>query len=178
MRIFSILLILLFTFSCKEESIDMPVIGNRNESFNIIKLNPAILISRSGEDSLDINSDGSFDIKFIRSPIPLTYGYGSKTNILIKNGLQIALSNINNYPDTLSIKAVIDDNLNWSIGEPLKLVLQSYNCGMTMTGCQGIANFINVSDKYIGFKNGNKFGWIKVDNTEWDLTIKEYTVLK
>jgi hypothetical protein len=176
MKIFPILFILLFIFSCKKENSDITVIGNRNGNFNIIKLNPEILISRSGEDSLDINSDGSFDIKFIRSPMPLTYGYGSVSYIIVKNGLQIALSNINKYPDALSIKTVIDGNLNWSTGESVKLVLQSYNCGMT--GCLNIANFINVSDKYIGFKNGEKYGWIKVDNTIWDLKIKEYTVFK
>jgi len=176
MKTFFILFVMSFIFSCKQEDSDMTVIGNRNENFNIIKLKPEILISRSGEDSLDINSDGSFDIKFIRSPIGLRNGYGSESDIIIKNGLQIALSNINKYPDAFSKKTVLDDNLNWSTGESVKLVLQSYNCATT--DCRSIGNFIDVSDKYIGFKNGEKYGWIKVDNTIWDLKIKEYTVFK
>jgi len=166
-----------FIFSCKQEDSDMTVIGNRNENFNIIKLKPEILISRSGEDSLDINSDGSFDIKFIRSPIGLRNGYGSESDIIIKNGLQIVISSINNYPDTLSIKTTLNDNLNWSSSGSSILTLQSFECG-GIAGCVNYANFINVSNKYIGFKNGEKYGWIKVDNTIWDLKIKEYTVFK
>ncbi len=176
MRTLTILFILLCILSCKKESSDITLIGNRNKNFVISKLNPEIIISGAGEDSLDLNNDGIFDIKFYRSPIQLIFGgYGSESGIIIKNGFQIALSNTNKYPAALSKKTILDDNLNWSVGDSLKLILQGYNCGTT--GCPGIANFINVSEKYIGFRNGEKYGWIKVDNTVWELKIKEYTIL-
>jgi hypothetical protein len=134
-------------------------------------------LSQSGADSLDLNSDGIFDIKFYRSPRQLLFGgYASESYIIIKNGFQIALSNSNKYPEALSIKTVLDNHTDWSTGDSAKLFLQAYSCDATR--CPGIANFINVSDKYIGFRSGEKYGWIKVDNSVWDLKIKEYTVFK
>ncbi|MDD2306748.1 MAG: hypothetical protein PHP53_18755 [Prolixibacteraceae bacterium] len=177
MRAFLILVIFLIFLSCEKESDYTIVIGNDSKNFEIVKLDPLVSILPSGKDSLDLNSDGTFDIVFIKSPKPATYGYSSETNILIKNGVQVALSKINNYPDTLNMKAVLNDNLNWSTGVSSKLILQSFECG-GISGCQGFANFLDVSDKYIGFKTGGKFGWIKVDNNVYELKIKEYTVLK
>lgn len=177
MRTFTFLLFFLILLSCESEDYDTTVIGDKNKNFDIVKLDPELSVLPSSKDSLDINSDGNFDIVFIKSPKPAISGYGSETNILVKNGLQIALSDVNTYPDTLSIKTWLDDNLIWSTSESSKLILQSFNCS-GIAGCVGFANFLNVSDKYIGFKIGQKFGWIKVDNTEWELKIKEYTVLK
>lgn len=177
MKTFTFLLFFLIFLSCESDDYDTTIIGHKNKNFDIIKLDPGLSVLPSNKDSLDINFDGNFDIVFIKSPKPAIYGYGSETNILVKKGLQIALSNVNNYPDTLRIKTILDDNLVWSAKESSNLVLQSFNCG-GYDGCVGFANFLNVSNKYIGFKNGQKFGWIKVDNTEWELKIKEYTVLK
>ena len=178
MRTFSIFFIFLFILSCVPESDDnTTVIGDKNANYEIIKFDPELTVLPSSRDSLDLNSDGSFDIVFVKSPKPAITGYGSETNILIKNGLQIVLSSINNYPDTLSSKTILNDNSNWSATESSKLTLQSFECG-GIAGCVGFANFINVSDKYIGFKSGKNFGWIKIDNSQWELKIKEYTELK
>ena len=178
MRTFLISFILVFMLSCVPENEDNTiVIGDKSAKYEIIKLNPELTVLPSRKDSLDLNSDRNFDIVFVKSPKPAITGYGSETNILIKNGLQIVLSSINNYPDTLSSKAVLNDNTNWSAIESSKLALQSFECG-GIDGCVGFANFINVSDKYIGFKSGKNFGWIKIDNSQWELKIKEYTELK
>lgn len=178
MRPFSILIVFLVFLSCEKESDNITVIGSKNSSVEIVKLEPVVSILPSGKDSLDLNSDGTVDIVFIKSPKPAIYGYSSETNIIIKNGVQVALSKINNYPDTLSLKTVLNNNLNWSTAaSSKKMILQSFECG-GISGCQGFANFLDVSDKYIGFKTGGKFGWIKVDNNVYELKIKEYTVLK
>jgi hypothetical protein len=178
MRTFAISFILLFILSCNPESENnTTVIGDKNANYEIIKLDTELSVLPSGKDSLDLNSDGTSDIVFVKTPKPSTNGYSSETNIWTRNGLQIALSSINNYPDTLSIKATLNDISNWSSTASSKLALQSFECG-SISGCVSFANFISVSDKYIGFKSGNKFGWIKVDNTVYELKIKEYTVLK
>lgn len=172
MRSFLISFLLVFMISCVPENEDNTiVIGDKSAKYEIIKLNPELTVLPSSRDSLDLNSDGNFDIVFVKSPKPAIAGYGSETNILIKNGLQIVLSSINNYPDTLSSKTVLNDNLNWSSPELSKLTLQSFECG-GIAGCVGFANFINVSEKYIGLKSGKNIGWIKIDNSQWELKIK------
>jgi len=177
MKVFTFLLFCFILLSCESEDLNTTKIGDKNKNFDIIKLDPELSVLPPGKDSLDLNSDGNLDIVFIKSSKPAIYGYGAETNILVKNGFQIALSSINGYPDTLKLETLLDDNLVWSASDSTILILQSFKCG-GVAGCVDFANFLNVSDKYIGLKSGQKFGWIKVDNTERELTIKEYTVLK
>ena len=66
---------------------------------------------------------------------------------------------------------------NWSNSESAIYELQSYSCNQF--ACESIGNFINVTDKFIGYKLGSKFGWIKIDNSDHDeLRIKEYALIK
>ena len=94
MRTFSILVVFLVFLSCEKESDNTTAIGNKSKNFEIVKLDPVVSILPSSKDSLDLNSDGTFDIVFIKSPKPATYGYSSETNILIKNGLMSVIVTI------------------------------------------------------------------------------------
>ena len=165
MRTLSFLFVLSFLFSCKHESDttvinNTVVIGNSSKNYTIIKLNPGILINESHQDSLDLNSDGIFEIKFIISPIRTsTAEPGSKTEIYTKNNLQILLSRLYyEDPDTLSAKTVLNKDIYWSDSTSYgTFTLLSYAC-YTYTHCLGSGNFKNVYGKYIGFKIDNKFG--------------------
>jgi len=184
MKTISIGFILLFILSCKPESNNLVIVGENHKNYTIIKPEPVMLITTSQQDSLDLNSDGIFEIKFVMSPITTMTVPGSKTEIFAKNKLQILLSDKNEYPDTLNIKSVLDRNSNWSDpdsdwmnNEISTHLLQSYAC-YTYFHCVGWANFRNANNKYIGYKIGEKFGWILVDCSTVQLKIKEYTVLK
>jgi hypothetical protein len=62
-------------------------------------------------------------------------------------------------------------------GETTTFILQSFSCNSD--NCPYIGNFVNVTDKFIGYKIGKTMGWIKIDNSvDGDLKIKEYTVIK
>lgn len=182
MRTLSVLFILAFLSSCKHESDNTDntiIIGDSNRNYTIIKPDPPILVTESHPDSLDLNSDGIFEITFIISPIRTsTAEPGSKTEIYTKNNLQILLSRLHyEDADTLSAKTVLNKDIYWSDSTSYgTFTLLSYAC-YTYTHCLGSGNFKNVYGKYIGFKLDNKFGWIKVDSFTAALTIKEYTVL-
>lgn len=186
MRTLSVLFILAFLSSCKHESDNTDntvIIGDSNRNYTIIKPDPPILVTKSHPDSLDLNSDGIFEIMFIISPIQTVTGIGSKTEITIKNKLQILLSEMN-LPDTLSIKFVLSRDSIWSDLDselpgidPFTILLQSYAC-YSYLHCVGWGNFRNTSGKYLGYRIEEKFGWILVDSSTDLLKIKEYTVVK
>ena len=181
MRILSFLFGLAILFSCshKSENIDNSVIiGDSHRNYTIIKPDPAIVVTISHEDSLDLNSDGISELRFAISPIHTVTEIGSETKIYTKNKLQILLSGINS-PDALNIKAVLNNDSAWSdpYSDHLSFLLQSYAC-YSYDHCLGWGNFLNTSGKYFGYKLGEKFGWILVDSSASELKIKEYTILR
>jgi hypothetical protein len=188
MKTLSVFLVLALLSSCKHESVhtdNTVIIGDSNRNYTIIKPDPEILITATHQDSLDLNSDGIFEIKFVISPIQTSTVPGSKTEIITNNQLQILLS-YNQYedPDTLSFQSILKNDLHWSdIETELSenvfhlFSLRSYAC-YTYMHCLGSGNFENVYGKYIGYKIEEKFGWILVDSYTSELKIKEYTVLK
>lgn len=182
MRTLSFLFVLLMICSCKHVNDSIlskdVIIGENSQGYTIIKPDPAILISESHPDSLDLNSDGVFEIKFMISPIQTSTVPGSRTDIITKNNLQILLSRLYyEDPDTLSAKSLLNNDSYWSDSNSSgTFTLLNYAC-YTYSHCLGSGNFKNVDGKYIGFKLENKFGWIKVDSYTAVLTIKEYTVL-
>ncbi len=179
MRTLSFLLGLSMLVSCSHESDNVDnevIIGDSSSNYVIIKPDPAISITASHSDSLDLNSDGIFEIRFSISPINTVTGIGSKTEITTRNKLQILLSGMN-LPDTLSIKSVLTRDSIWSGIDPFTILLQSYAC-YSYFHCVGWGNFRNISGKYIGYKLGEKFGWILVDSSTSELKIREYTVLR
>jgi hypothetical protein len=191
MKTISMLFFLLFLVSCKPEKeiSDNTVINNTviigviEPYHSLFKPIPEIRLSVKSQDSLDLNSDGIFEIIFIISPIPTKTGIGSETNISTKNELQILLSGAN-YPAALNVNSVLNNDSTWSVSESErigaiadKLLLESYAC-YSYFHCLGWGNFQNVNGKYLGFRMADKFGWIMVDCSKGKLVIKEYTVLK
>ena len=160
MRTLSFLFVLLMICSCKHISDStLPktvIIGEKSQGYTIIKPNPAILISESHPDSLDLNSDGVFEIKFMISPIQTSTIPGSSTDIKTKNNLQILLSGLYyEDPDTLRAKSVLKTDSHWSDSNSSgTFTLLSYAC-YTYSHCLGSGNFKNVNGKYIGFKLDN-----------------------
>ena len=154
--------------------------GSISDNLILVVPNPIIAIlpyQPDDADSLDLNSDNKFEIKFEKKSIPLLTGFGSITTMVTSNNLQIAISIINNYPDSLNVNTLLNSKSNWSNSESAIYELQSYSCNQF--GCESIGNFINVFNKFIGYKLGSKFGWIKIDNSDHgELRIKEYTLIK
>lgn len=188
MKAVSVLFIFLFLFSCthENENNDYAVrIGESSKYYTIIKPSPIIVVTESHQDSIDLNSDGIFEIKFKLSTIPTSSVPGSKTEIITNNQLQILLSDKNfEDPDTLNLHSNLKIDLHWSENrselsenEFHLFTLRSYAC-YSYEHCLSTGNFDNVYDKYIGYKLGEKFGWILVDSRTSELKIKEYTVLK
>ena len=183
MRILPTLIFLSLLVACESDNNDDPEMvftGSISDNLILVTPNPNIAIlpyQPDDADSLDLNGDNKFDIKFIKKSIPLLTGFGSITAISTSNKLQIALSKINNYPDSLNVNTLLNSNSNWSNSESAIYVLQSYSCNQSR--CESIGNFIDISDKFIGYKLGSRFGWIKIDNSKHgELIIKEYTLIK
>ena len=179
MKLIAILILLSLLFSCEPDNSEMVITGSKNDNLEIVKLNPVISLPAypfNASDSLDLNGDNLFEIKFIKFPIPSYTGFSTATLIVTQNKTQILLSRFNDYPDSIPINTPLEIDAFWSSDESSTFILQSYTSDLKGPN---IGNFINVIDKYIGYKKGKKIGWIKIDNSRnGDLKIKEYTVIK
>lgn len=177
MKTLSYVFLATFLLSCTPE-IDHPfLIGDSNKTYTIVNPEPAITITLPGRDSLDLNSDGIYEIIFRKSKVKTITGTGYEAMISMKNNLQILLSGLNHNPDTLRINTVLNNDSIWSEPDSYSLVLHRYAC-YTYFHCLAAGNFKNATGKYIGYKIGENFGWILIDNSENELKIREYTVLK
>jgi hypothetical protein len=176
----AILILILLLISCEPDNNDIVITGSKNDNLEIVKLNPVISLpafSANATDSLDLNGDYLFEIKFIKSPKPALTGFATETLIIAKNETQILLSRINDLPDAISLNTRLESDAHWSSSESSTYILQSFSCNSD--NCPSIGNFVNVTDKFIGYKIGIKIGWIKIDNSEYgDLIVKEYTTIK
>jgi len=162
--------------ACNPDENTEVIIGNYTGNLHVVKFVPNIVIPVSSVtgDSLDLNADNIYDIFFIKSVTPLMTGFTYATFLGITNGIQIALSDINNYPDSLNVGTHINDNLAWTTSSSDNLVLASYAQRSTS---YPIGNYHYALDKYLGFKIGKRYGWIKLDNaTGGNLTIKEFVI--
>ena len=71
---------------------------------------------------------------------------------------------------------LLNDELKWTQSSSNSLVLASH---ADRSISNPIGNYLNVHDKYLGFKLGQKYGWIKLDNAiEGDLIVKEVVITK
>jgi hypothetical protein len=164
------------TLACNPEENDLVIIGKYTDNLHVVKIEPNIVIplSSDGKDSLDLNADNDYDIFFIKSLTPLMTSFAYATYLGITNGVQIALSEINNYPDSLNVGTQINDSLIWTQSSSDTLVLASY---AKRSHSNPIGNYRYVTDKFMGFKFGNRFGWIKLDNAiDGDLVVKEFAI--
>jgi len=171
-----IIAMLPWLFACNPDKNNEVTIGTYTDNLHVVKLVPNIVIptSSNAKDSLDLDADNRYDVFFKKSYTPLMTGFIDATFLGIANGTQIALSDINNYPDSLNVGTTIDDNLTWTTTPSENLVLASYAQRSTS---YPIGNYHYVIDKYLGFKIGKRYGWIKLDNAIGDnLTIKEFVI--
>jgi len=152
-------------------------IGKAQDNVIIKKLGSPLLVTISNPDSIDVDGDLTYDFTFTKTPVPLKTGYGLATQIAKKAGTQIVLSTINNYPDSLSYSAILDDQANWSDDKKDKLTIQGYSCPQMQTYCVLAGNFIKFKEQYLGFRISKRYGWIKLINEESAaLKIEEYAI--
>jgi len=171
-----IISLLPWLFACNPDNDKEVIIGNYTDNLHVVKFVPNILIpiSSDAKDSLDLDADNNYDVFFMKSATPMMTGFTDATFLGITNGTQIALSGINNYPDSLNVGTQIDDNLMWTTSSSNNLVLASYAQRSTS---YPIGNYHYVINKYLGFKIGKRYGWIKLDNAiGGNLTIKEFVI--
>lgn len=170
-------IILIVGVSCESNKNVGINVGIINSNIIYKELIPPMQIFNPGKDSLDLNNDSKYDLIFIKSPKPLLTGFGIQTEMIKNTDTQIIISELNDYPDSLNYNDLINDTRNWSGNEEIRYVLQSYSCNSNT--CPSIGNFINVNNKYVGFKIGKSFGWIVLDNGEWiNLNIKGFAIAK
>ena len=166
-------------FSCKDNdhSLDTEInIGENNKNVIVNTLTPPISVTDEKSDSIDLNGDSIYDLIFEKTPIPLTTGFGLETKITKKDGIQIVLSIINNYPDNLSYLDKLNPQVNWSDNIKGTLILQSY---LKRDESKVIGNFVFDEIKYIGVKIKNRYGWVKIENDRFgSLIIEEYALMK
>ena len=173
-----ILALLPWIFGCNPDKDEFVIVGNYSDNLHVVKIEPNLVMPYTpyGYDSLDLNADNEYDIFFNKSFSPLSTGTVPATYLGIPDGLQIVLSEINNYPDSLNVGVVLNDDLKWTQSSSNSLVLASH---ANRSLANPIGNFQYVHDKYLGFKLGQKYGWIKLDNAiAGDLVVKEIAISK
>lgn len=176
MRKLLIFALIPWLLACNPDENESVIIGNYTENLHVVKIVPNIVIPLSpiGSDSLDLNADNKSDIFFIKSLAPLMTGFTYATFLGITNDVQIALSEINNYPDSLNVGMQLNDNLIWTQTSSEPLILASH---AKRSSLNPIGNYRYVIDKYLGFKIGKRFGWIKLDNAiGGNLVVKEFVI--
>nr|WP_321486777.1 hypothetical protein [uncultured Draconibacterium sp.] len=174
-----LILVNIVFFSCKDNdhNFDTEInIGENNKNVTVNTLNPSISVTDQQSDSIDLNGDSIYDLIFEKTPIPLTTGFGLETKITKKDGIQIVLSTINNYSDSLSYLDKLNHERNWSGNIEETLILQSY---LNRNESRIIGNFVFNEIKYLGIKIENRYGWVKVENDRFgSLIIDEYALMK
>lgn len=171
---------MLLFMSCVDSNNDNTLkikIGETQSNVTIKRFDPPKMVMNSKPDSLDVDGDSQYDFTFTKSIIPLKTGYGLITQLNKRLGVQIVLSSINNYPDTLIYLSTLDSQANWSDKKGEKFVLQGYSCPGTSQYCISTGNFINSKIRYMGFRISDRYGWVKLSNEESGvLKIEEYAI--
>lgn len=171
--------LLFVMFSCDNRyELGTVVVGSESKNYQIVKLDPNMKLKGPASDSLDVDADGNFDIKFLVANVPTTSGFATVKLCYTQNGLQVALSSINNHPDTLQVNTVLNNNTNWSNPKTTEHALLSYIRSDMHGHYDQIGNFGEVASCFLGFKKDGKEGWIQIENTYDVLTIVAYTQLK
>lgn len=174
-----LIIVTIFFLSCEDNNCDCNLevnIGESNGNVIVHKLNPPILIKHLNSDSIDLDGDSHYDLIFDKMPTPLLSGYGLKTEMRKKLGVQVVLSIVNAYPDTLAYLTNLNNQENWSDNSDETLILQNY---LNRNENKIIGNFVIQEKKYLGVKMGTCFGWVKLTNDKLGaLVIDEYAMMK
>jgi hypothetical protein len=174
-----LIFIIVLLLSCNKNDFDLSTnikVGKKDKNIIVHELNPPISIDYNNSDSIDINGDSIFDLIFDKLTIVTDIGYAVETKMTKKEGVQVVLSEINNYPDNLSYSENLNDQLIWSGDFEETLILQSY---LYRQLSKIIGNYINKEIKYLGIKMDNRYGWVKLENDKsGSLIIYEYAIMK
>lgn len=151
-------------------------IGVTGNGVVVKKIDPPLTIINPGSDSVDLDGDLHCDLIFIKSPEALLTGFGIKTEMIKKPGVQVCISKLNPYPDTLLYSSRLSDRMNWSHTGEARYILQGYDCH-NGNNCLSIGNFLNLKERYLGVKIDGRFGWVKIVNeVTGPLMIKEFAL--
>lgn len=173
------LLLLLLNFSCNKDNDSEPqfLIGVDHGSVAINKPIPPITISPDDSDSLDLDGDGRYDLIFTKNSVPLLTGFGIETEMIKRSGVQVVLSGVNNYPDSLSHTQKLNNQNNWSSADEQTHILQSYDC-WAGSYCNDVGNILHNKESYLGIRMNSRIGWVKLYNEFNTLEIREYALMK
>lgn len=137
-------------------------------------------------DSIDIDLDGVYDMKFINehylywiSASSPCYNFNCKISVKMINIIDtIAFYNDEYWwIDELYLNDSIDNNLNYNYyNYPINQPFISYHC---TSGPPGIHNFIG--EKYLGFKmyrsGKTMFGWVRIESVGYNgVIIRDFAV--
>jgi len=183
---------LLFLYSCKKGDDREPVLaGIYDSSLTFHEFSPPFKVNLKldtlnnfyvGNDSMDINLDGNFDLIIkqrmyldIKKPNYYTYDTYPYCLLRFKNGLQFS-TKIQHYPqghgqfgtdvgiDTLNYNNRIDNISDWS-GTVTNTAMW-LDPSSSLVSSSGVWFYLANTEKYIGLRmkinSHYKFGWIKV----------------
>ncbi len=173
--------ILIFNGSCSKD-IKSPDSGNTITGASKIvytDVNPDSVILKSEIDSfkLDLNNDGITDFEFDRFHIVLcddnflgTWAYESNLYIKPASGNNSIMTSGSNFPLALDSSTAIAKDSLWATTSQVLLDGATYATGHCITTLPTIHGYwLNVSDKYIGFKfikaNNTYYGWARLSSS-------------
>jgi len=191
--LYYISILLLFFYSCKKEQYRVPVFaGIYDSTFTYHEYTPPLKVNLKlysqnnfyvGADSLDINSDGNFDLIIKQrmyldkiQPIYLTDDNNPYCLLVFKNGLEFSTKIEYIYRgqgdvghkigiDTLSYDSRIDNISEWS-GDVTNAAMW-LEPSSNFYNSRGNWYFLTNAEMYIGLRmkinSRYKFGWIKVN---------------
>ncbi|MFN8240154.1 MAG: hypothetical protein U0X39_05300 [Bacteroidales bacterium] len=175
MKMFLFILLTIIFWSCESDT-TIIVAGLVDDNVLYREYAPARVVTSEGKDSIDLDDNNSYDVVFIKSPKSLRTGFGIKAELLKRSGVMLEIDNAG-YAACLSSGDAIASSSTWSVSAQTTIVLQSYECN-DLT-CPLTGNFADVTGKFIAFRLGDRYGWIKVSNaTNGSLSISGFAISK
>ncbi|MBK7173331.1 MAG: hypothetical protein IPH84_08860 [Bacteroidales bacterium] len=171
---------LLFCAACGDnENEQSLLVGVTNENVNIHTLNPPMQIAYGHPDSIDLEGDLSYDLLIFQTLVPAETGFAAETRIAGRNELQVILSSVNVYPDTLEYGNEISNASNWSDTSKENRILHGLELSgfnhYTLTG-----NFLGFTEHYLGIRKESRFGWVKMKRNadNGNMEVLEWAMMK
>lgn len=188
-------ILLLFLLACNKDEPKAPVLaGVFNSSMNYKEWNPAFQVTLQhdamrnmdyGEDSLDINQDGNYDIIISQKNLLGNPSANANSNdiypfynLSVKNGVAIAVIKETNFTvinrlsnafwvDTIAYKANLGDITGWS--DNFTNILSYATPPTVFFGYDGPWYGLSNKEKYIAMRIHTnlryRYGWIKIHVT-------------
>lgn len=170
--------LLLYSACGDDKNETLLLIGVKSDNVEIHTLNPPVQIYFGHPDSIDLDADLSYDLIFLQTMKAVETGFTPESWVSGRNQVQMVLSGINQYPDTLAYNTEINSRSHWSdTSEENRLLL-----GIERTGFiyNQIGNFFGFQEHYLGIRKESRLGWVKVkmnpDNAH--LEVLEWAIMK